>query len=163
MSRESPNSRVLAFIEEGRDRPGEVEVDDVRLELDKDSAEGGGVGEGESGAALAGRVTFEDDGWFSPLLVRVGGGEGAGREGRGRGRRKKGKFLLRRSIVNRGKCLIIHHVVQRIHRKFLIIFAIFRPKNHIYIYICAVTVRPVQTIQAIVYRYRRRIDRVMTP
>ena len=68
--------------------------------------------------------------------------------------------LLRRSIVNRGKRLII--MLQKNHQKFLIIFAISRREHHIYI--CAVTVRPmqtIQTIQAIVYRYRRRIGRVM--
>ena len=72
--------------------------------------------------------------------------------------------LLRRFIVNRGKCLM----VLENHRKFLIMFAISRPEHNIFcfFYFCAVTVKPTylyEQSKLIVYRYRRRIDRVMTP
>lgn len=59
-SREGYDSRTQEFIERGRDRPLDVlEVDDVRQELEKAPGDGS-----------TGRVTFEDDGWFGPLLVR---------------------------------------------------------------------------------------------
>lgn len=75
MTRAGSPSPAQTFITAGRDRPGEVEVDDVRQELDKD----GGGGQG-------GRVAFEDDGWFNPLMVRRRGGSGeGGGEGEGQG------------------------------------------------------------------------------
>lgn len=64
MSRGGSKSAAQAFISSGRDRPGEVDVDDVRAELDKD-----GDADGNGGVGV-GRVAFEDDGWFTPLLVR---------------------------------------------------------------------------------------------
>ncbi len=74
MTRAGAQSTAQIFITAGRDRPGEVDVDDVRQELDKD---GGGGGQG-------GRLTFEDDGWFNPLLVRRRFRRGKGRGGWGR-------------------------------------------------------------------------------
>eukprot|EP00752_Nemacystus_decipiens_P013044 g11539.t1 len=66
LSRDGAKSRTQNFIYEGRHRPGEVEVDDVRQELDKDVG-GGGAGPGGPG----GPVVFEDDGWFTPLLDKM--------------------------------------------------------------------------------------------
>lgn len=70
LSRDGDKPRTQKFIKKGRKRPGEVEVDDVRQELDKDVGSGGGGGGSGTGAA-GGSVAFEDDGWFTPLLVRA--------------------------------------------------------------------------------------------
>lgn len=51
------DGRAQDFIDGGRDRPGELEVDDVRWELDSDPK--------------ADVVSFEDDGWFAPLMVSL--------------------------------------------------------------------------------------------
>lgn len=71
MSRGGSKSHAQAFIYGGRDRPGEVEVDDVRQELDKDVGSAEAEGHAEAAAAGGMSVAFEDDGWFTPLLVRV--------------------------------------------------------------------------------------------
>ena len=69
--------------------------------------------------------------------------------------------LLRRSIVNKGKCLI---KLRKIHRKFPIISQCLGENMILFIlFFCAVTVRSMQTIKAIVYGFRGRIDRAMTP
>lgn len=70
MSRGGSKCRAQVFISSMRDRPGEVEVDDVRQELDRGLGGGGGDGSTRAGR----RIAFEDDGWFTPLLVSLEGG-----------------------------------------------------------------------------------------
>lgn len=61
LSRADSSSPTQAFITGARSRKWDIEVDDVRQQLNNAPLQGG---------STAGPEAFEDDGWFGPLLVR---------------------------------------------------------------------------------------------